>query len=152
VKFCRIINDESREFVKQNGRLQVSGNAVTSPGNLSCNFLIHSVGPYYHEEGKNISICELYDCITKTIDRANDELGCTSIAFPAISAGLFGFPLDLCAHTILEAFENYLSDKYNSAMLGLKDIRIVIIDEPSFLGVRREFLKRYPASKDPSTG
>ncbi len=34
--------------MEQNGRLKVSENAVTSPGDLPCNFLIHAVGPYYH--------------------------------------------------------------------------------------------------------
>jgi O-acetyl-ADP-ribose deacetylase (regulator of RNase III) len=52
----RIVNKESKEYVTLNGRLKVSENAVTSPGNLPCNFLIHAVGPYYHTEAKNRSI------------------------------------------------------------------------------------------------
>lgn len=132
--------------------MNVSENAVTSPGELPCNFLIHAVGPYYNEQGKNLSVVHLYDCIVNLVNRANDELGCTSIAIPAISAGIFAFPVDLCAQTIMEALEQSLSDKYNVAALGLKEIRIVIIDEPTFLGVRREFLNKYSQSVDPKTG
>ena len=56
----RIINQECKEYIDQNGRLGVSQNAVTSPGALKCSFLIHAVGPYFHEvkEVFQIIICD----------------------------------------------------------------------------------------------
>lgn len=99
-----------------------------------------------------MSIVDLYNCIVNVVNRANDELGCTSIAIPAISAGIFGFPIDLCAATIFEALEQTLSPKYSIASLGLREVKIVIIDDPTFLGVRREFYQRYPQAVSAKSG
>ena len=78
---------------------------MTSGGRLPCNFLVHAVGPYYHEVAPNKAIVELYTCVANILKRVNDELCCTSVSIPAISSGLFGFPVHLCAQTIYEAIE-----------------------------------------------
>ena len=91
---------------RSNGRLNVSENAVTSGGNLPCAFIVHAVGPYFHDVAPHKAIVELYNCIENVLKRVNDELCCETISIPAISSGLFGFPVKLCAETIFEAIEN----------------------------------------------
>ena len=92
---------------------------------------------------------ELSRCVKNVLTRANDELGCTSIAFPAISSGLFGFPVDLCAATILDTLDIELTQRQGG--LNLKDIRILILDQVSFAAFRREFVAHYPIVVDPTT-
>ena len=100
------------------------------------------------QEAKNVSIVDLHNCIINTIKRANDDLSCSSLCLPAISSGIFRFPIDLCAQTILEAIEQELSEP--RANLVLAEVRIVIIDTPTFKGFKRIFLDVYPEAKDDS--
>jgi O-acetyl-ADP-ribose deacetylase (regulator of RNase III) len=86
------------------------------------------VGPYYHEEAKNKSQVELFDCIVNLLTRSNDELFCQSISIPAISSGLFGYPVKDCADTIFEAIEMELGNKAEKNELNLKEVKIIIID------------------------
>ena len=71
---------------------------------------MHAVGPYFYDNAPNKGIVELYTCIANIFKRVNDELSCSSVSIPAISSGLFGFPVRLCAETIFEAFENELGN------------------------------------------
>ena len=71
---------------------------------------------------------ELYDCVKNALRKANDELGCSSIALPPISSGLFGFPVGLCAETMIEAIEAELGQNL-PRLLSLTDVRIVVIDQ-----------------------
>ncbi len=84
-------------------------------------------------------IMDLYNCVSGVLSRANDDLFCTSIALPAISSGIFGFPVDFCAQTLFEAIETELGSKLANGCLNLKDIRIVIIDEVTFNTFKIEF-------------
>ena len=84
------------------------------------------------------------DCIRNILNKAND-LQCNSVAIPPISTGIFNFPIDLCAKTIMESIEDFaqkaprqLKDRF-----FLKEVRIVIIDFPTFDKFRKEFMRRY---------
>ena len=58
-----IVNEECKAYIATNGRLKVGENAVTSGGSLPCSFLVHAVGPYFHEVAPNKAIVELYTCV-----------------------------------------------------------------------------------------
>lgn len=77
------------------------------------------------------------------MERANNELQCSSIAIPAISSGIFRFPLDLCASVILEAIEAAAS---SFRQVCLTDIRIVIVDDPTYKAFRKVFLAKFPGA------
>jgi len=68
------------------------GDFVVTPGfGLKAQYVFHAVGPSWID-GKHYEHKRLRDCYRKTMRKAKD-LGCTSIAFPLISAGLKGYPL-----------------------------------------------------------
>ncbi|GAA1771560.1 O-acetyl-ADP-ribose deacetylase [Luedemannella helvata] len=74
------------------GRGLPPGHAVaTTAGNLPARWVIHTVGPVYREEEDLGGI--LRDCYTRSLAVA-DELGATTVAFPLISAGAYGWPHD----------------------------------------------------------
>jgi O-acetyl-ADP-ribose deacetylase (regulator of RNase III) len=67
------------------------GSAVaTGAGKLQAKFVFHAVGPVYHRKEKDVE--QLASCHLKCLDLAL-ERGCRSIAFPAISTGVYGYPV-----------------------------------------------------------
>jgi O-acetyl-ADP-ribose deacetylase (regulator of RNase III) len=86
------------------GGTYVGGAVITAGGNLPANHVIHAVGPIHgddHEDDK------LKDATLNSLKLA-DKHGLKSIAFPAISTGIFGFPKDRCATIMLSTAIAYL--------------------------------------------
>ncbi len=79
---------------------------VTSAGNMPSQYVIHTVGPIYHQCGDE---CEtlLASCYTNSLKMAY-KLGCKSIAFPAISTGIYGYPKHKAAKTAYNSVEKFL--------------------------------------------
>jgi O-acetyl-ADP-ribose deacetylase (regulator of RNase III) len=78
-----------------------TGRAVaTTGGDLPAHWVIHTVGPVYSHEDDPASL--LASCHTESL-RVADELGARTIAFPAISTGVYGYPLDEAAPVAVEA-------------------------------------------------
>ncbi len=123
------IQSESDDWVLQRGPVSHSHPAWTSGGTLPARFVIHAVGPVWGDgnEDKKLS-----DAVTGSL-RVADELKCSSIALPAISTGIFGFPKDRAAGIIFSAIEKY----FESNVSSLKVVKLVLFDE----GTSREFIK-----------
>jgi O-acetyl-ADP-ribose deacetylase (regulator of RNase III) len=86
------------------GGTYVGGAVITTGGNLPAKHVIHAVGPIYgddHEDEK------LKDATLNSLKLA-DKNRLKSIAFPAISTGIFGFPKDRCATIMLSTTIAYL--------------------------------------------
>jgi len=78
-----------------------AGSAVaTTAGLLPARWVIHTVGPVYSHSADRSRI--LASCYSESL-RVADELGARSIAFPAISAGVYGWPMDDAARIALAA-------------------------------------------------
>lgn len=89
------ILEHCRQIVAAQGRLP-AGQAVATPGGrLTARYVIHTVGPVWHGgtsgEPETLAICH------REAIRVADELGLASLAFPAISTGIYGYPLELAA-------------------------------------------------------
>ena len=83
------IQDESDRWVRENGPLGAGVAAVTGAGKLAARRVVHTVGPRYSAGQDNEAL------LTAAVDAALDAAaaaGARSIAFPAISAGIFGYP------------------------------------------------------------
>ena len=69
-----------------------AGRAVaTSAGDLDARWVIHTVGPRYSESEDRSAV--LASCYRESL-RVAAELGAASVAFPAVSTGVFGWPMD----------------------------------------------------------
>ena len=86
----RIIQDESDQWVRSHGTLPADGAAVTSGGALPAGYVIHVAGPIYREGEDNEGL--LRGAVSAALQAAA-EVGARSIAFPAISAGIYGYPI-----------------------------------------------------------
>lgn len=103
----------------------VGGAVVTGAGRLSSRWVIHAVGPVWgegHEEPK------LRRAVASALARA-DELGLTSLAMPAISTGIFGYPKAEGCRAIVEEVAGHLLKATGS----VTDVRLVSIDEETAL-------------------
>jgi len=85
----------------------VGGAVITSAGKLKARYVIHAVGPKMGEGNED----EKLKNATLNSLRLADEKKINSISFPAISAGIFGFPIDRCAGIMLRTTIDYLNGK-----------------------------------------
>ncbi len=87
------------------------GNAVvTGAGNLKAKYVIHAVGPRMGEGDEDN---KLKNATLNSLRRATEK-GCKTIAFPAISTGIFGFPKDRCAKIMLSTIKDFLEKEDTS--------------------------------------
>lgn len=117
------INRESRDWLRAHGPVTHEEPAYTTGGNLDCQFIIHAVGPVWGGRGDEEEKLKL--AIIGALKRA-EELELTSIAFSAISTGIFGFPHKQAAQVFFQGFQQYFENFSEST---LTDVRMVVYDE-----------------------
>ena len=113
----RDINQESKDWVKENGKVKTGETAYTSKGNLPCKkFVIHTVGPIWR--GGNEQEDELLQSAVKNAFVRASELNQTSISIPAISSGIFGYPIKRACNMIAKGTKEYIDNKedYNNTL------------------------------------
>jgi len=105
------------------------GRAVpTTAGELAARWVIHTVGPVYSKNEDRSAI--LASCHVESL-RVADELGARTIAFPAISTGVYGYPLDEAAAVAMSAVKQ--------ATTTVEEIRFVLFDEPALAAFTAAF-------------
>ena len=115
------------------GDCPVGGAVITGGGDLKTRHVIHAVGPRQgegdeEEKLKNATLNSL-----KVAEKNNLK----SIAFPAISTGIFGFPLDACARIMLATVKEYLS-----GTTGLQRVVFALFDDKSFKAFEDQLKKK----------
>lgn len=118
------IQKESDAWIRHHGTVSHARPAWTSGGRLPAKYVIHAVGPVWGEGDED---SKLEAAVTGSL-RVAEELKCSSIALPAISTGIFGFPKDHAAGIIFSALEKYFEDNPSS---GLRQVRLVLFDQPT---------------------
>jgi O-acetyl-ADP-ribose deacetylase len=131
----QVIQHESDRWVLQYGPVSHELPAYTTAGQLPCKFIIHAVGPVWGEGDEDR---KLGAAVLGSLSRA-EELKLGSIALPAISTGVFGFPQSRAAGVIYASIRSFCSQTETGS---LNTIRILLFDRPtlqSFLAVWDEF-------------
>ncbi len=117
------IRAESSLWVHGHGAVPTGQVAVTSAGELPCKVVIHAVGPVW--EGGSQGEDELLRmAVWNSLSKAH-ELKLASIALPAISSGIFGFPKPRCAAIMVAAALAFCDQNPDSS---LREIRFTNID------------------------
>ncbi len=96
---------EIQEECDRIGYCPVGGAVITGAGRLKARYVIHAVGPRMGEGDEDRKLRNA----TLNALKVAEKHGVKSIAFPAISTGIFGFPKDRCAKIMLRAAAEYLS-------------------------------------------
>jgi O-acetyl-ADP-ribose deacetylase (regulator of RNase III) len=95
------ILDECRQIVSRIGTLPPGQAVITTGGRLAARHVIHTVGPVYRG-GENREAETLVSCHRESV-RLADQHGLSSLAFPAISTGAYGYPVTEAAPIAISA-------------------------------------------------
>lgn len=102
------------------------GDAVaSSAGRLPAKYVFHAVGPVWRG-GQQRETELLRSCYRRCLDLAV-KLDCSSIAFPAISTGVYRFPVDLAAENSLDEIKSFLE-----AEKKVLSVRVVLFDAGTY--------------------
>ena len=114
-----------RELDEIRGRERgcATGSAVvTGAGRLKARFVFHAVGPVYRDGAHGEAVL-LRSCYATCL-RLAEERGLTRIAFPAISTGVYGYPLEAAAEIALDEVRKHLEIEAH----GLREVIFVLYD------------------------
>jgi len=117
--------DEIFEECARLGGCATGDAKATGAGRLPARHVIHAVGPVWH--GGEAWEPELLASAYRRSLEVAEELGCRTIAFPALSTGIYGYPAELAAPAAVAAVRE-LEDRFDG-------IRFVFLDE----GLRQTF-------------
>jgi O-acetyl-ADP-ribose deacetylase (regulator of RNase III) len=115
------IDAQSAAWVREHGPVSHEKPAVTSAGSLPCRCVIHAVGPVW---GSGDEDRKLAAAVSGSLSAAA-SLRLKSIALPAISTGIFGFPRQRAARGILGAVRTW-AEQHPAA--SLKTVRLILFD------------------------
>lgn len=135
----REIQRESDAWVRAHGPVTHGAPAVTGAGDLPSNYVIHAVGPRWGEGDEDRKLAA---AVRGALGKAA-ELGLHSLALPAISTGIFGFPIARAAQIILRTIGDFLEANPETR---LRDIRLALIDKAGIEAFSEEFARRWPES------
>jgi O-acetyl-ADP-ribose deacetylase (regulator of RNase III) len=112
---------ECRRIVAKIGRLEAGGAVLTTGGRLAAKYVIHSVGPVYRY-GRDGEPEILASCYRQSVAVADDH-AIRSIAFPSISTGAYGYPVQPAAEIALATTSASLARTYH-----VQHVRFILFD------------------------
>nr|XP_033801133.1 protein mono-ADP-ribosyltransferase PARP9 isoform X2 [Geotrypetes seraphini] len=121
------VEKESKMWVEQHGDVLTGKIAVTTGGRLPCKCIIHAVGPIWNMYQESTCKQKLENAITEILKYVNKNPDIRSVAIPALSSGIYGFPLDLCATIIVTTIKDFCQQTPLSP--HLKEIHLVNHDD-----------------------
>lgn len=99
---------------------------ITGAYDLSCKYIIHTVGPIWHN-GTNNEDIKLRNCYYNSLEIAKEN-GIRKIAFPSISTGVFRFPIELASEIAIETVKEFLEKN-----IGVFDlVEWVLFDDETY--------------------
>jgi O-acetyl-ADP-ribose deacetylase (regulator of RNase III) len=101
--------------------LPTGRSVATTAGRLPATWVIHTVGPVYHELRDQGHL--LRSCYSTALEVA-DHVGAKSVAFPLISSGIFGWPVDDAVRQALAGIR--------AAQTGVTDVRLVLYGQSTY--------------------
>ena len=129
------IQKESDAWVAAHGPASHARPAVTGAGRLPARAVIHAVGPVWGSGNEDDKLATTYTAALETASLA----GYHSVAFPSLSTGIFGFPVERAAPIAIDAVSRFWQDHPNTSVT---DVHFTLIDAPTVEVFRRALVSR----------
>jgi len=124
------ILEECKAIVARQGGCPTGEAVITGGGKLKARYVIHAVGPRY---GRNpAKEAKLLESVHRESIRLAAENRCTSVAFPAISTGAYGYPIEEAAPVALRAVRDALA-----AAPSIRLVRFVLFGDEALRAFER---------------
>jgi O-acetyl-ADP-ribose deacetylase (regulator of RNase III) len=120
-----------RELVERIGSLPTGQAASTDAGTMPARWVIHVVGPVHSRSEDRRDL--LASCYREAL-RVADELGARTVAFPAVSAGIYGWPIDSAADIAVQTVA--------SATTDVEEVRFVLFNDDALVQFQRALAER----------
>ncbi len=118
------ILEECKAIVAREGKCRTEEAVITSAGNMPSRYIVHTVGPVWHG-GKNGEAEKLANCYRNSLKFASGA-GCSSIAFPNISTGVYGYPKPEAALIAVDTVKRYVDES------KIEEVIFVCFDEENY--------------------
>ncbi len=115
------ILEECKQIVARQGRLPAGQAVITTAGNMKAKHVIHTVGPIWH--GGSQGEPELLASAYRESLKLAAENNLSSISFPSISTGAYGYPVDKASRIALKTVASFLSKT-----TSIKEVIFVLFD------------------------
>ncbi|MBE0417619.1 MAG: macro domain-containing protein [Coriobacteriia bacterium] len=125
----------SAEYRREHGSLLPGQTAITPGFELPARFVIHALGPVWHG-GTTGEATALASAYRNSIELA-DTHELTSVAFPSISTGVFGYPVELAAPVAIGAAAEALEGARH-----VRDVTFVLFDQATYVAYERALRER----------
>ncbi|KAM9805126.1 protein mono-ADP-ribosyltransferase PARP9 [Neosynchiropus ocellatus] len=125
------VQRDSKEYIQKNGALQTGDAVVTDAGWLNYKKIIHAVGPQLPSRPSSHELKQAEIALEKAVRNILDlvdKYGLQSVAIPAISSGIFCFPLRECTNTIVSSVKRYYKT-FTMQAHAPKEIMLADIEE-----------------------
>ena len=120
------IQQESDALISTRGTLKTGEAVITGGGKLAATFVIHAVGPIWSRHDPAEADRLLRAAVKSSLTLA-EEKGLKSIAFPAISTGIYGFPIERAAPLMLQEAKRFLEGE-----TGVERVLVCLYDDASY--------------------
>ena len=120
------ILEECKQIVARQGRLPTGKAAITTGGNLRAKYVIHTVGPVWYG-GSRDEVDLLAGAYRESLKVAAEH-NLSSVSFPSISTGVYGYPVDEASTVAMKAVVSFLKEKATS----LKEVVFVLFDPRTY--------------------
>ncbi|ELR58029.1 Poly [ADP-ribose] polymerase 9, partial [Bos mutus] len=125
------IQEESRQVISKYGRIPTGEIAITGAGKLPCRKIIHAVGPRWSLMDSQECIDKLKTAIVNILHfvSSKNSVNIETVAIPALSSGIFQFPLSLCTEIIVQTIKMYFQNM--PIANNFKEIHLVSNEDPT---------------------
>lgn len=129
-----VILEECKKIVTKTGRLSTGEAVITTGGNLPVKFVIHTVGPIWNGGSKNEQDL-LKDAYFNSL-KIGAQNKIKSIAFPSISTGVYGYPIEEASKIAFNTVKNFIEKKKHL----YQEIRFIVFSENDYMVYKRLFI------------
>lgn len=120
------ILEECKQIVSKQGRLPTGKAVITTGGNLKARYVIHTVGPVWH--GGDSNEADLLSSAYRESLKVAAKHNLTSVSFPSISTGVYGYPVSEASRVAVKAVASFLKEQPTS----LKEVVFVLFDARTY--------------------